>query len=59
MRTWPLQALIVVMTTIMMITTIRTISERGKEPRQRSQYFSPDLFLLTPHEGKVRSGNLF
>lgn len=31
MRTWPLQALIGVMTTIMMITTIRTISERGKE----------------------------
>lgn len=31
MRTWPLQALIGVMTTIMMITTIRTISEREKE----------------------------
>lgn len=31
MRTWLLQALIGVMTPIMMITTIRTISERGKE----------------------------
>lgn len=31
MRTWPLQALMGVMTTIMMITTISTISERGKE----------------------------
>lgn len=31
MRTWPLQALIGVMTTIMMITTIGTISERGEE----------------------------
>lgn len=31
MRTWPFQALMGVMTTIMMITTISTISERGKE----------------------------
>lgn len=31
MKTWPLQALIGVMTMIMMIATIRTISERGKE----------------------------
>lgn len=31
MRTRPLQALMGVMTTIMMITTISTISERGKE----------------------------
>lgn len=31
MRTWPLQALIGVMTTVMMMTAIRTISEREKE----------------------------
>lgn len=31
MRTWPFQALMGVMTTIMMITAIRTISERGEE----------------------------
>lgn len=31
MRTWPLQALMGVTTTIMMITTISTISESGKE----------------------------
>lgn len=31
MRTRPLQALMGVMTTIMMITTISAISERGKE----------------------------
>lgn len=31
MRTWPLRALMGVMTTLMMITTIRTISEGGEE----------------------------
>lgn len=58
MRTWPFQALIVIMTTIMMITTIRTISEKGKESLDKEVSIFR-LSLLTPHEGKVRSENLF